>query len=152
MRYPLISTTCIGLFWDKSLGESAVLFLTIVVVPTKTLKSISESISVSWQNVPEISSLLVIASPVSLSTKYYDSKLRYGVFISLEPDCMSSSICCRSSSDGFKSTDLFSISSSLLFLIFFIAVIVWFSKLSSTNKNKTNLISCYKHVCFDLFQ
>ena len=52
--------------------------------------------------------------------------------------------------DGFKK--FFSISLSLLFLIFFIAVIIWFSKLSITNKNKANLISCYKHVRSDLFQ
>ena len=52
--------------------------------------------------------------------------------------------------DGFKT--VFSMSSSLLFLIFFIAVIIWYSKLSIRNKSKTNLISRYKHIRSDLFQ
>ena len=52
--------------------------------------------------------------------------------------------------DGFKT--LFSMLSSLLFLTFFIAVIICYSKLSSRNKNKTNLISRYKHIRSDLFQ
>ena len=52
--------------------------------------------------------------------------------------------------DGFKT--LFSMSSSLLFLVFFIAVIICYSKLSIRNKNKTNLVSRYKHIRSDLFQ
>ena len=52
--------------------------------------------------------------------------------------------------DSFKT--LFSMSSSLLFLTFFIAVIICYSKLSSRNKNKTNLMSRYKHIRSDLFQ
>ena len=43
-------------------------------------------------------------------------------------------------------------SSSLLFLVFFIAVIICYSKLSIRNKNKTNLISRYKHIRSNLFQ
>lgn len=42
------------------------MFLTIAKVFTETLRSISKSISVLSQNVSKLSSLLVIASPVSL--------------------------------------------------------------------------------------
>ena len=52
--------------------------------------------------------------------------------------------------DGFKNP--FSISSSLVFQIFSIAVIIWLSKLSITNKNETIIISCYKYVRSNLFQ
>ena len=107
------------------------------------MRSISESVPVLSQNVPKISLLLVIMSPVSLWTILYKSKLWYGLFSSLKCNCILRSFCCMPSSIRFEEKSfvialkIVSASSRLLlFLIFFIAVIIWLLKLSITNKNK----------------
>ena len=89
------------------------MFLTIVEVSTETLSLLSQSISVSSQNVLKIFSVLVIAiaSPVLLW--------------------------------NMTVLKIFSAYGHLLaFLIFLFAVVIRFSKLSITNKNERNLASC----------